>query len=110
MDEPIREASDENFLFICNEDNDPTTKVIFVKPTTPTHALATRIRALLEEGNHVVTRHMGAGANNQALKAWAIVRQRYSGEGCNLLTAIYFKNVSWNGQPSSALCIQGVRQ
>jgi stage V sporulation protein SpoVS len=106
-DEPTTEV-EEQHLFI--KDQDSTTRVIFVRPTTPVHPLAACIRALMDDGFHVVTRGMGAGPTTQAVKAWAIVRQRFSREGSDLLVAPFFQTVSWHGIPSTALCMQGIVQ
>jgi stage V sporulation protein SpoVS len=82
--------------------------ILWVKGGTPVHNLATRIRALMDEGRRVATRGMGAGPTNQAAKAWAIVRQQYVSEGSELLVKPSFVTVNWHGDPSSALVLEGV--
>jgi len=99
------DPSESEHLFI--KVGDDKTSIIFVKPTTPVHALATRIRSLIDEGHPVITRAMGAGASHQAIKAWAIVSQRYPMSGYELFIQPFFQTVSWHGTPSSAICLQG---
>ncbi len=89
-------------------------RIVFVRPSTPVPSLATLLRSLIEDQENtapVVTRSMGAGATNQAVKAWAVVTKRLESRGIKVLLIPYFERVEWrDGKESSAVSLRAVVQ
>lgn len=78
-------------------DNDVELKqsegLIFVKSSTSTKGLALCIYSELTKRDNVIVRGIGAGANNQAVKAVCVATERFSKKGMRLFAELQFSEV-----------------